>query len=96
LFCKITQIFSQLKKTLAFLFACTQRGRGMGVTVSFQAQNQFFVCARGGGWAKDAQLANWYFSNSNPVTLKIGTRPTNLLAISALGRQTCRLSQRKF
>jgi hypothetical protein len=31
---KITQIFSQLKKTLAFLFACTQCGRGMGVTVS--------------------------------------------------------------
>jgi hypothetical protein len=52
---------------------------------------------------KNAILVSKIFGNiaaavksENQVTLKIGTRPTNLSAISALGRQTCRLSRRKF
>jgi hypothetical protein len=52
---------------------------------------------------KNAILVSKIFGNiaaavksENQVTLKMGTRPTNLLAISALGRQTCQLSRQKL
>jgi hypothetical protein len=82
---------SCVKRPAAHTLAAKLRARERQDASRSQAdiQNQFFVCACSCACGK-------YSKPALPVTLKISTRPTNLLAISALGRQTCRLSQAKL